>query len=519
MDGCSQDPLAFIGRLVATSPVGGDSHLNLDRSTAATIDATSPAAPAAALLPDHHKAADRRDLILERLSDDDQSSSGGWESSAGVGITACALKASDVPAGQIWTISNITGQIKSRSSSVTASSSVECLALLPSTHETGGLPGIRMQPCDASSAAQRWASSRNNESTASLSELSVTIAPIVAVNSSTTVNGTIVPLCLATNGTGLFVEGCLYDPPHCNATRCAKRISDSSRYRQLWYYSTTGQLMSTYTGSNADPHAMPSALDRENEEAAEEEEEEEVSSSTLQAVAPPPPRAPPVFDGPTAGLPKPDLTNRRCGDGHNGMKDQQSAMCKGSSTDGRLTVNLTEITRRCGADAHCAGFGQYGTGARSAAMYYRPVFEIMSVDTTKGGWQLWRKHGYKPPPGPPPPPPPPPPPSPSPPAPPPGPPGPPIPPSPPTPPPPLRNLPQCMATVPNLRPPLPPLPPPAAAQQVSQHQLQVWAAKMSQGRVAVVMANAYQHQQSGKPGWSAGPANVTAHWSDLWLGK
>ena len=43
------------------------------------------------------------------------------------------------------------------------------------------------------------------------------------------------------------------------------------------------------------------------------------------------------------------------------------------------------------------------------------------------------------------------------------------------------------------------------------------AGKMSKGRVAVVLVNAFQHQQSGKPGWVAGPANVTARWADLWL--
>ena len=40
---------------------------------------------------------------------------------------------------------------------------------------------------------------------------------------------------------------------------------------------------------------------------------------------------------------------------------------------------------------------------------------------------------------------------------------------------------------------------------------------MSKGRVAVVLCNAYEHQQRGKPGWFTGPANVTAHWHDLWL--
>jgi len=33
----------------------------------------------------------------------------------------------------------------------------------------------------------------------------------------------------------------------------------------------------------------------------------------------------------------------------------------------------------------------------------------------------------------------------------------------------------------------------------------------------VVLVNAFQHQQFGKPGWTAGPASVTARWVDLWL--
>ena len=40
---------------------------------------------------------------------------------------------------------------------------------------------------------------------------------------------------------------------------------------------------------------------------------------------------------------------------------------------------------------------------------------------------------------------------------------------------------------------------------------------MSKGRVAVVLVNAYAHQNYGKPGWAAGPANVTARWEDIWL--
>ena len=58
----------------------------------------------------------------------------------------------------------------------------------------------------------------------------------------------------------------------------------------------------------------------------------------------------PPFDGAFAGLPEPDLSNRRCGDGHNGVRDMTSAMCKGSSTDGRLALPLAQA-RGWGASA------------------------------------------------------------------------------------------------------------------------------------------------------------------------
>ncbi len=404
----SQDKLGFIGRLVATSPADGSIF---------TSHTPSPR-PAAGALP-------------ERVHSNDTSEEGRISSSAlqsarwshGVSVTECTLKASDVLVDQEWSISASTGQIRAMGN---VSS---CLALLSGGRVLG------MQPCKVSSGAQRWESSRNNESRVSLSELSRTIAPVVKTNSSTMVNGTIVPLCLATNGSDLFVEGCVYDPPGCNATRCANRMSDSPRYRQLWYHGVTKQLMSTYTGSNSDPHG---------------------NGAYTPLLAPPPA----TFNGPLDGLPLPSLTNRRCGDGHNGMRDQDSKMCKGATADGRLPINLTEITARCGADAHCAGFGEYSSS------YFRPVFEILSVDESKNGWKLWQKRGYKPSPAPPPGP-----------APPPNPPSPspdPLPPLP-KPPPPLRNIPLCMATAANANPPEPPLPPPSAAQEVEQHQLQVWA--------------------------------------------
>jgi hypothetical protein len=52
-------------------------------------------------------------------------------------------------------------------------------------------------------------------------------------------------------------------------------------------------------------------------------------------VLPPPSPSPPPFDGPLAGLPEPDLQNRRCGQSC-GANDTTSAMCQGSTVDGRL---------------------------------------------------------------------------------------------------------------------------------------------------------------------------------------
>lgn len=87
----------------------------------------------------------------------------------------------------------------------------------------------------------------------------------------------------------------------------------------------------------------------------------------------PPPPGPANFTGPVAGLPEPDLNNRRCGDGHNGIKDQSSAMCTGSTIDGRLTITLPEIKRRCGLDARCIGFTQDGPGPAPSG-YFRPFY-------------------------------------------------------------------------------------------------------------------------------------------------
>ena len=78
-----------------------------------------------------------------------------------------------------------------------------------------------------------------------------------------------------------------------------------------------------------------------------------------------------AFDGPFAGLPEPDLANRRCGTGC-GANDTSSAMCEGASDDGRLGIALAEMEARCAADAAvdasgCVGFGQFQGG------YFRPI--------------------------------------------------------------------------------------------------------------------------------------------------
>lgn len=311
----SQDPLGHIGRLVALQmamPAGRDvPPLFLPKSTSASALAASPSAAA---------------------HDESPSMPLPWPGAvAGVGVTDCILKASNVKAEQQWVLGSAGDGSLSRAKN--------CLTI-DSLSSTGG--GVILSPCNGSTL-QQWSSSRNNASSVPLGEIALTIAPIVKTNTSVIINGTAVPLCLATNGSSLFVEACIFDPPTCNATRCAQRIENSPRWRQLWYFGTTGQVMSTYTST-----------------------------------------------------PGPDSELLPCG-------------------------------------------------------------------------------------------------------------------------PPLHNIPKCLATVPNSNPPTPPEPPALSAGQAQAHQLQIWAAKMSGGRRAVALVNAFDRQKVGKPGWVWGAANITAHWRDLWL--
>lgn len=78
----------------------------------------------------------------------------------------------------------------------------------------------------------------------------------------------------------------------------------------------------------------------------------------------------------------------RCGDA---AKDTSSATCAGATGDGRLDVTFDEISRRCAADACCAGFEHSQDG------HYRPVTDVgygeMKDDST---WSSWRKVGGNP---------------------------------------------------------------------------------------------------------------------------
>eukprot|EP01052_Picozoa_sp_SAG31_P025852 SAG31_NODE_2295_length_5989_cov_3.461630_5_plen_426_part_00 len=149
-------------------------------------------------------------------------------------------------------------------------------------------------------------------------------------------------------------------------------------------------------------------------------------------------RQPQPFAPPVAGLPLPDLHNRRCGDGSNGVNDTSSPVCTGATADGRLMISEAEMARRCvldtkaflptGRAVRCVGFGQL------LGSYFRPVFEVSSIDTSKHGWKLWMRTGYTPHPVPPP--------------------GPPSPPSPPAPPAPPAPIP-------------PPAPPPSPPQPIT----------------------------------------------------
>merc|ERR1740117_1192634 len=69
----------------------------------------------------------------------------------------------------------------------------------------------------------------------------------------------------------------------------------------------------------------------------------------------------------------------------------------------------------------------------------------------------------------------------------------------------LINIPKCLATAANPKPAQPPVPPPIVKSSLP---LQVWAGKLSGGRVAVILVNS-----------DKSAAEVTAKWSNIWLPK
>ena len=162
----------------------------------------------------------------------------------------------------------------------------------------------------------------------------------------------------------------------------------------------------------------------------------------------------------------------------------RSPMCVNTTADGRVFVPLAEISRRCTADAECAGFTQ---DTKDGAPYFRPLAKIGAlVDDPK--WSTWTK-------GPPPPS--------DPPAPAPG---------PPTP----QDwydqvdVPFCLATAPSARPPKEPARPPSITASLDcdgeggKPVLLVFAGPLSGGSIAVGLVNKCQ-----------GNHTVTATWADI----
>lgn len=239
------------------------------------------------------------------------------------------------------------------------------------------------------------------------------------------------------------------------------------------------------------------------------------------------------WNGPIQGLPMPGQGNRRCGTCC-GAKDTESAMCSNTTYDGKLYVKEEEIRKRCAADSSCVGYALDTTEGG----YFRPVTKISSIDGSDSKWKTWEKST--------------------------------TPPTPPPkgklclatdgtklftetcldepaecsskrcansvrvrqlwfttqegqlissftdhhiPPVPLAsrdapgliNVPKCLATGPNANPPQPPVPPPSVRASLP---LQVWAGKLSGGRVAVILVNA-----------DKSTAKVTANWEDVFLKK
>ena len=421
----NQDSLGFIGRLVNSSTVGGGAADDAGADTGG--GGSRYPTPAPAMLPPPTTSV----------------ASGDFQ-----GVTPCQPDPARVTPAQRWRLSPSDGRV----SSATGGSSGGGLCLTVADTPPVAGSAVTMRPClrGAGGATQRWSG---------LELVTLTVAPVIKANSSTLLNGTRVPLCLAANGSGhLYLEGCTQDPPTCNSTRC----EFSARVRQLWYHTNlTKQLLCTFTNVT-----IPQDRQQQRERPDKQQQEREGTEGTdksdggqrqLLAGA--------NMDGPFPGLAEPDTANRLCGSCC-GAHDNSSALCIGTTSDGRLqSLTLIQMKVRCATDSSCVGFSQISANGGG---YFRPVSEVRGpLKATPTPWQTWLKHGYRPSPAPAPP-------HPA-----------PAPPGPPHAPPALINVPLCLATAPNADPPQPPIPP----KWVENLPLKVWGAKLSGGRVAVVLSN------------------------------
>jgi hypothetical protein len=163
---------------------------------------------------------------------------------------------SAVGAEQKWQLDNVTGTIRSRQITTTRSTSgISPSPMAVSSKDeseagggssdvclTVGTPSgssnettVTIAPCVAGSAAQKWRGFRG---------VHVTTAPLM-INMSAPMGAANQSLCLATDGSSLFVEPCVQDPAHCSqrGTDCPQSV----RMPQLWYAMRNGQLLSTFT--------------------------------------------------------------------------------------------------------------------------------------------------------------------------------------------------------------------------------------------------------------------------------
>ena len=189
---------------------------------------------------------------------------------------------------------------------------------------------------------------------------------------------------------GLYMEGCNSDPTNCITHRC---FYSESLGDEEWYLADNGQLIASFVRGNG--HQIPplSATKMEHSAAAAS------------------------FNGPAAGLGEACQrattangdrssvmeascdSHDRCGNMRGANDMGSTAMCKGTTTDGRLFLTLAEIETRCAADQKCVGFSQ---DTKDGPAYFRPLAAITSIGQDPK-WTTWTKGPMPPaPPAPPP---------------------------------------------------------------------------------------------------------------------